>query len=534
MRLKKLWLKTSCVAATLALLMGTVVFAVSASAEDEENTGAAAAEEVGSAPAAPAAESGGGAPAGEAGGIKFSFGGYIREHISLNLQDVPETKQNDRWDLSMARSTLQVEGDVIKDDIRLHAIGRVVGEMKTDYLKRLENLGAAGGDLMRKYNVSDIRELYLEFSPLPRTQVRLGKQQIVWGETDFFQAMDIVQGFDFTWRTFLEGENEDYRKPLVMGSAIVQVPELHGALHLFLRPGLDRTRDIGNTYDTFGGRWANQPNKGFDFTPLVPYNFHHPDGNVDNPTWGIRWAGSAGPVNFSTTYLRTFGPNPVVNSAFNPHDTAGTLGPLGEFIYPRVDMFGLTASTASDFVDAVFSTELTYTKGQFYNVGTNFLGGALPGFGGIIKKDTVRAMLRMDKQLKTMSLLGTSQASFFSIQVFDTWIPNFDQKDDIVDTAGYGGAKKEHSGIATAVFGLNYMNSRLNPQIAGGIDLSYGGGFFIPSVELAFGDKWRLKAEADLFFAKASKQAGQIENSTHLMGYFQSNDQLSIRLSRYF
>ncbi|MHB1024173.1 MAG: DUF1302 family protein [Desulfobacteria bacterium] len=506
--------------------------------------GVAGAQEVADTAAAPAVSDAGSSGSGntaEIAGYKLNISGYLREHVSFNLQDPPETKQNDRWDVSMARTTLQAEASLEKSGIRFQGIGRVVGEMKTDYLKRLDALPGQTGALMDQYNVSELRELYAEFSPISRTQVRVGKQQIVWGETDFFQAMDIVQGFDFTWRSFLEGENEDYRKPLILANVLFQVPELNGTMQVYLRPALDRDKDIGNTYDLFGGRWANQPNKGVNFynlpdgTPLVPYNFHHRDGNVSDVTYGARWAGSAGPVNYSLAYLRIFGPNPVVNSATHPYESTTTAGILGEFIYPKYDVFGLTASAAVDSVDAVFSTEITYTKDQFFNVGSQVASDVpIPGWGGIIKKDTVRFMVRMDKQLALMDLLGTSQASFFSVQFFDTWIQDFKKSDDMVDLAGYGAPKKEHSGLVTAVLGLNYMNGRVNPQLAGGYDTSYGGGFLIPSLSLAFGDKWRFNTEADLFFAKKSKGVGQMENSTHLLGYFANNNQLMMRLTRLF
>ncbi len=467
-------------------------------------------------------------------GIKINIGGYLREHVSINLQDPPETKQDDRWNLSMARTTLQVEGDASKGDFRFRGVGRVVGEIKTDYLKRLENLGAGSGDLMSNYNVSELREFYVEFHPVERTTFRLGKQQVVWGESDFFQAMDIVHGFDFTWRSFLEGENEDWRKPLILANAIIQIPEARGSLQFLFRPGLDRGKDIGNTYSLFGGRWANQPNKGVDFLPLVPYNFHHPDGDVDDPTWAVRWAGILGPFNYSLAYIRTFGPDPVVNSAFAPFGSTTPTGSLGEFIFPKVDVYGATVSAYSALVDAVFSAEVAYTKNQMFNVDTNFFGGVLPGFGGIKRKDTVRSMIRMDKNVDVSAIIKTSRPSFLSVQVFDTWLPQFDEKDDIVDLAGFGAPKKEHSTLATAFLAMNYMHDRINPMLAGGYDISYGGSFLIPSIDFAFGDVWRLKVEADLFFPKNSKAPGEIEHGTHLLGYFKSNDQLSIRLSRQF
>lgn len=480
------------------------------------------------------------------GAARIKLGGFIREHVSVNLQNTPETKRNDTLGLQMMRTTVQMDGDTNINDVRIHAVGRVNAEYKTDYLKDLEKLGAAngnGGNLMNYYNTSQLRELFAEFAVGERTMVRLGKQQIVWGETDFFQAMDIVHGFDYTWRSFLEAENELYRKPLILGSATVQVPEAGGALQFYLRPGFDQNQDIGNTYDFFGGRWAAQSNRGVDFygrpggpgtTPLLAYNYHHPEGDVDKPTGGIRWAGVSGPVNYSVAYIRALGPDPVVSSALNPYKTTSTSGILGEFFYPKVDLFGATANGYVPLIDAVLSAEVVYTKGALFGFGAPSQNAFnLGGWNGLIKKDVVRSMFRIDKTINTTGL--TARPSDLSIQFFDTWVTGYNKNDNIIDNQGWGGPKKEHSALVTAILFTHYLNDRINPTLAGGYDITYGGGFFIPSVDVNFGDKWRFKAEADLFFPKASRTPGDTgETSTHVFGFFNNNNQLSMRLTRLF
>lgn len=462
--------------------------------------------------------------------------GYVREHLSFNLENPPETTQDDRRDLSMARSTVRMDVNGQVSKLRYGLIARGSREAETDYLERLQTLREAGGStdkLMDRYNTSELREAYVEFDMGDRTTLRLGKQQVAWGETDFFAGLDVVHGFDFTWRSFLEPENEELRKPLIMANATIQVPEANGSLQVLFRPGRTDDDYVGNSYDLFGGRWMNQPNKGVDFigplgfapNGLVPYNFRHPDGDTDNATGGLRWLGTAGPVNYSVAALRTFNPDPVVNV------TPPVTGLLGEFIYPEVDILGFTVSGYSQATDAVWSTEFAYTMDKPYNVGS---AAFIPGFGGIIKKDTLRTMLRMDKQLNLQRFIRTSRPSFFSVQLFDSWIVNFDQADDIVDLAGWAALKKEHSTIATVILAMNYNNDRVNPTLALGRDLSYGGGFIIPSIEFVFGDHWRLRAEADIFFDKGSNKTGEPSNNTHLFGYFANNDQLAIRLTYQF
>lgn len=471
----------------------------------------------------------------------FHIGGYARTWASFNLQNPPETPANDRWDPSMLRASLMLDADLKTGPFDWKAIGRLDREYKTAYLQRLENQnktvspGGPGSNIMDTYNQGQLREFYVDYSPVDRVKLRIGKQQVVWGETDFFQAMDLVQGYDFRWRSFLERDSDELRKPLIMVNAKLDVPEANGSLQVLFRPGLDRTGDIGNTYDLSGGRWALQPNKGVDF--LAPgalnYNFHNSDGDVRDKTGGLRWTGIAGPVGYSFAYLKTFNSDPIVNSSFAPSGQKPT-GGLGDFIFPKIDVFGATLNGYVPAIDAVLSTEIVYTKDAPYNIGTNFFGGALPGFGGIMKKNTVKTMFRVDKTLDLKRFLGTSRPSFFSVQVFDKWIQDFKREDDLVASAGFGAPAQKHSTILTAILGLNYRNDKINPQMAVGTDVRNGGGFVIPSVEFVSGDHWRFVVEADLFWNRAHKNPGQVEGSTYLFGQLANNDQLVFRVTRQF
>jgi hypothetical protein len=273
----------------------------------------------------------------------INIGGYVRTWASFNLQDIPETDNNDRGKMSMLRGSLLLDIDAGTGPIKWKAIGRLDREYKTDYLKDLEDLretnGTVGGDdssILDNYNEAEIRELWGEFKLGDRANVRLGRQQIVWGETDFFHAMDLVHGYDLSWRLFLEGENEEWRKPLWLASLKLDVPEANGQIYTYIRPGLDRCEDIGNTYDIQGGRWFFQPYRGFDLTALTTKDCNHPSGDKDDVTGGIRWSGTAGPVDYSLAYIKTFSADPVANSVFAPYKKVPD-GPLFDLIHPKID-----------------------------------------------------------------------------------------------------------------------------------------------------------------------------------------------------
>lgn len=477
----------------------------------------------------------------------FRLGGYVRGWSAFNLQDIPETEANDRGKLSMLRGSLLLDADARTGPIKWKAVGRLDREFKTDYLKDLEDLrktnGTTGGDassILDNYNQSELREFWGEFKVGDRATFRLGKQQIVWGESDFFHAMDVVHGYDLSWRLFFEGENEEWRKPLWLASMKLDVPEVDGELHAYVRPGLDRCKDIGNTYDIQGGRWFFQPYRGFDLTAVTTLDCDHPEGDQDDVTGGLRWSGLAGPLNYSLAYIKTFAADPVANSVFAPYKKAPD-GPLFDLIHPMIDVLGATVSGYSVPLDAVLSAEIAYTIDQPYNVGTGALtapargAAAGLGLGGIRNKNTVTTMLRADKNLHFERLLGTNRPSFSSVQLFDTWVKDFRKSDDLVRLFAYGSPLSEHNTILTAFTVLNYRGDTINPGFAVGFDLTHGGGFAIPSLDLALGDNWRAKIEADLFWNSGStKTLFDPDPKVQLFGYFARNNQLTFRLTRQF
>ncbi|HMV54670.1 MAG TPA: LysR family transcriptional regulator [Rhodocyclaceae bacterium] len=481
------------------------------------------------------------------GDYSFSLTGYLRGWASFNMDNQPELKaigEDSAGKLSMLRGSMLLDADARTGPIKWKAIGRLDREHKTSYLNNLEKLratnGTAGGDsILDNYNQGEIREFWAEMPIGERTTVKFGKQQLVWGESDFFHAMDLVHGYDLSWRLFFEGENEEWRKPLIMLSTKIRIPEAKGMLAAYVRPGWDRCQDIGNTYDIRGGRWFFQPYRGFDLSQVTDKDCNHKEGDYDDVTYGVRWSGEAFDLNYSLAYLTTFAADPVANSTFRPWKERPT-GAVFDLIHPKIDVLGATVSGYSAALDSVLSAEVAYTKDQPYNIGSGaFNPGNLsnPGIGlnGVKLKDTLTTMIRIDKNLNLENILGTSRPSFSSIQIFNTQILNFDKQDDIVRLFAYGNRATEHNTIVTAFTTLNYRNDTINPGLAVGFDVSHGGGFAIPSVSLVLNDKWLAKIEADIFWTGGKHNDRQFSGqASQLFGYFNQSNQLVFRLTRQF
>lgn len=498
----------------------------------------------------------------------WALSGYVRAWASMNLEDQPELSRVGKdsfGKLSMLRGSLLLDLDVKTGPVKWKAIGRLDREYKTNYLSDLEelrdssannfNVASSGGkSITENYNNGDIREFWAEVPIGERVTVKFGKQQLVWGESDFFQAMDLVHGYDFSWRLFFEGENEEWRKPLILLSTKIRIPEAKGLIAAYIRPGWDRCEDIGNTYDINGGRWFFQPYRGFDLSSGTSKNCDHKDGDQDDVTGGIRWNGEAYGLNYSIAYLTTFAADPVASAGIAPsglgavaHQGVTNNELLFQRIHPKIDVLGVTVSGYSETLDAVLSAEVAYTKDQPYNAGVggftegNYItrGGGVctAGLGlcEIVKKDTLRTMLRIDKDLNFQDLLGTSRPSFSSIQLFNTQVLNYDGNEQLVRLFAYGTPLNEHNTILTMFTGLNYKNDTINPGFAVGFDLSNGGGFAIPSVSVVFDDKWVAKAEADIFWDGGKSNRLQFSGGeSQLFGYYSRASQLVLRVTRQF
>ena len=512
------------------------------------------------------------------GDFNFALSGYARAWVSVNMQNQPELRAHDepfakvtngyksKWKPSMVRGSVLMDADASYMGLKFKAIARLDREYKTNYLEKLEDLrktnasaavgtgsgplslGTPNNSIMDNYNNFDFREFWVEAPIGDRTTVKFGRQQLVWGESDFFHAMDLVHGYDLSWRLFFEGENEEWRKPLILLSTKIRIPEANGLLAAYIRPGWDRCSDIGNTYDIGGGRWFFQPYRGFDLNSVTDKDCKHKDWDENDVTYGVRWQGEAFNLNYSFAYLTTFSADPVANpnSAFSPGKQFKGVQPSGavfDRIHPKIDVFGATVSGYSETLDAVLSAEVAYTKDQPYNVGTgSFFGGETNplntgvGLDGIKLKDTLTTMIRIDKNLKFEDILGTTRPSFSSIQLFDTMVLSYNGKqEDLVRLFAYGTELKKHSTILTAFTVLNYRNDEINPGFAVGFDLTNGGGFAIPSVAFTLDDKWVGKVEADLFWDGGRSNKTQFSNEkSQLFGYFAKSNQLVFRLTRQF
>jgi hypothetical protein len=161
----------------------------------------------------------------------------------------------------------------------------------------------------------------------------------------------------------------------------------------------------------------------------------------------------------------------------------------------------------------------------------------VPGLGPVIEKDTLKIMIGADKNLNwTMNTLGTSRPAFWTMQLFDTWVLNFDRDDDIVENFGFGASRREHQTFLTNAFVFPYKYDTVTPGIAFGVDLGSFDSFLIPSLDLSMGDHWRVRFEANLFFPTHVERdnLGMTDTKTRTLGTLHNRDQFVARITYQF
>ncbi len=325
-----------------------------------------------------------------------------------------------------------------------------------------------------------IRELYIDATTDigdDQLTVRLGKQQIIWGRTDLFRVLDVINPVDYS-RHNIYDELEDIRIPQWMLSAEWRMGanSVFDDMNLQVVWNFDKFRP--NNLGTCG-----EPYRILDAGCFFSAYLQTPGGNipvihdVELPEWslqntqgGLKWEGVYGDATFSVNALRYFQQLPSIHwRGPNPATPAGD--GLFDIHFPRVNLFGGSIDYYHMGTDATWRLEATYTQGEEFARDLN----------GYKETDVTRYVLGLDKNL-IIPALGTYSAFLISAQLFGQQI--MDHEDDMPD------AKDNITG--TLLFKGFYMNNRLSPQVIIAHDSKAAATVYAPSVSYQADNHWSV------------------------------------------
>ncbi|MBI48287.1 MAG: DUF1302 domain-containing protein [Marinobacter sp.] len=370
-----------------------------------------------------------------------------------------------------------------------------------------------------------IRELYadfdINFDNGNILSTRLGKQQVIWGRTDLFRVLDVINPVDYS-RNNIYDELEDIRIPMW----ILRTDYRMGPTEVFDGLAFDdlnfqvvwnfdkfRPHDIGqcgqpnvildagcffrgmNNLWENGGTVANfagaTPDGGLatDFGPgqIGIRKAHMPSWSLSNTQLGLKLEGVYGDLGFSLNALTYRSQLPSLRGGIPA--TNGFTGETAvwpsliafDIHFPRVNLVGGSLDYYSQGIDTVFRVETAYTSGEEF---ANTLRKELYS-----ESDVLRYVIGADKNI-FIPALNESQAFLFSGQIFGQHILDHEREQRTYGEAGI--PDYEYNWTATLLMQGFYMNGRMTPKIITAHDFRAQATAIAPSVDWLVNDNFKL------------------------------------------
>ena len=407
-----------------------------------------------------------------------------------------------------------------------------------------------------------IRELYLDTAVRlnqgkHEIAMRLGRQQVVWGRTDLFRVLDVVNPMDFSMQN-LYTEFEDQRIP----QGILNLEYRFGATGWFEDMNIQalwkfedaRPHTLGqggepyailgagNLFRALGNCWDNGCTVGnFPATGMVVDFPANSIGirDVNLPSGddiGARVEGVFKGVGFSLNALYYYSQFPslrgVVDNAVNPFVCQTGLpcqpgqqpapNPIGFYPYniafdvafPRLMMYGGSADWYAEWAKTSFRIEMSYTQDEEF---ANTLREEL-----FSESDVFRAVFGFDRPT-FIPWLNRTRSFLISAQIFYQRLLDYESAnvnvvgeglEPLPTIAPVGIQDWEDNILLTLLFQGNYMNDRLTPQLLTAYDTEAKAGVAGISLEYKPSNNWVWRVAFNLKWSDDADEWKADDNRT--------------------
>ncbi len=368
-------------------------------------------------------------------------------------------------------------------DIDFSAIGR----FRYDAVDNLEHGDSSQPEISpasRRGIVGDrvefeLRELFFE-KYINDVYLKLGKQQIVWGNADGLKVLDVVNPQDF--REFIYDEWSDSRIPL--WTANVEIPINDWLMQFIWIP--DRTYHK-----------IPEPDSTFEFTspmiignppPNVALNINsiqRPQRFFSDSDAGIRFSGLRNGWDLTFNYLYHFDDIPVAFSDVSISQGKPLITVSPE--YKRSHLIGGTFSNA--FGNLVIRGEYGY----FFN--RYFVVDDFNNRDGVVEADEFSYVLGFD-------WMGISD-TFISLQLFQ----------GLITHSPAGLIRDQVESNVSLYVSREFLNSSVHTEFIWLQNLNHSDGFFQPKISYELSDNVMLKLGFDLFYGTNNGLFGQFDKN---------------------
>ncbi len=332
---------------------------------------------------------------------------------------------------------------------------------------------------------------------IKKVDLKLGLQQVVWGQADGLRVLDVINPLDY--REFILEDFIDSRRPLWLARADAPVGE--GSLQLIWvpyfaparLPAADNEFGLGESFGLgLMGAAAGELN-----LPQLPFRVEkteRPAYQLRSSQFGARYSRSVGAWDLTANYFYGWEDTPT-NYFLGVENEIEDSSPTVVFKprFDRKEVFGGTAAT--NFGSLVLRLEAGWNRDKSTPVTTNTPTG-------FEKHGQFSSVAGLDWSAKTwLWISGQYFLSFTSARQEKLLLPRSNQ-------------------LASVYFRTNFMRETLRPELFVLTGLNQREYLIRSRIVKTIGDHWSVGMGADFLGGK----------QTNIFGYFDSRDRVVIEL----
>ena len=354
--------------------------------------------------------------------------------------------------------------------------------LNLNFEKRGEKVAFKANPMVYLFNSDslhlNIRELYVDMY-FKNFDLRVGKQQIVWGKADGVFITDVVSPLNLT--EFLLPDFDEIRTGVIstkldyyIGNSTVEL--------VWIPQFTPITKPASNSI------WYIQPE--FPAPPVFDWSKAEINPTLENSEFFLRYSAMTSVIDFDLMAAYTWDDTPAMHinrvmdiSTGSPVLTALNITPE----YHRLSLAG--ASFSSEIKGVILRGEAAYYNGKYFQTQDPTAEDAL------IQKDYLNYVLGLDFNIGNVKMSG---------QFIQKYILDFD--DNMIDD--------ETNNMATFLARYDLMRETLHLELFSYIGLTNEDALIRPKITYDFDDGFSILLGANIFVGDEKGQFGQYHDNT--------------------
>lgn len=421
----------------------------------------------------------------------FSVTGYLRQELAVHTSNMNPNnnllKQQDNNLINLSRTFFQTEWTYLPNDtFKLFSKVKLISDQTQALDDHLLDYNAFPlstpryGTYLRATNDNEFNaemsEIYADVS-LGSLWLRLGKQQIVWGEMISARILDLINPLDWSWHFQLEPEEfENIRVPQWALRGRYDFAQGTGALQWLGDAYLEGFVNPGDISPTI----YPAPGSPFNLKPPIPAVFKVNEENRRGDTeYGIRIGGKVGQFAGTLNYLSLYS-----DAGFYERSGRNPAPPfIVDNMYPKTELYGVSLNYAFAVpIDTTVTYEGVYSPDEPYYDATSPV--AIPH---IRYNKTIKHAIRFDR--KTFVLPSPISAMMIQFQYSQTLVSDNEKIKSTPSPFSKGNNIDSTQNVLALILSQDLWHNDVNLSLTALYDLD-GASMLRPGFKYKYGNNW--------------------------------------------